>query len=288
MTDETETEIFDDTDYNAYHYDNMRINPIDGDYYHVWIHKVVEKLNSGKDVVIIFAGEKGNGKSYAMLRLAEILQEELNLFKGEFDVGRNFVYDPLNYLDIMRNIDLPEDPDADMNPNREIICIDEAGLQAHKKDYYDTMNDAISDMLDIQRKAGVCLMFGLPHAADLDSRIKQDVDFVVEMIDVGVGSVTGYGIQHGRLDDKQRFYVDFNQQELLVNPNLNYQDDWGAWSPDEPKDEEKLKKFTEKENKFKSDTPEEKYQEIKKKREEEGDEKSEEDKLFEEALQEAL
>lgn len=76
--------MFDDENYKAYHHDTMRVNPINGDYYHVWIHKVAEKLNQGKDVTIIICGEKGNGKSYGAIRLAEILQEELDLFKGDF------------------------------------------------------------------------------------------------------------------------------------------------------------------------------------------------------------
>lgn len=277
-------EFFDDENYKAYHWDRMRTNPINGDYYHIWIHKVVEKLNNGEDVVIMFCGEKGNGKSYGALRFAEILYDELNVFKGEFDVDRNFVYDPLDYLDIMRNIELPDNLDSDINPNRELIAIDEINNLAHKKDYYDEMNDAIADVLNIQRKANVCLTLIGPRAGELDARIKDDVDFVVEFIDTGVAKVTGYGFQHGNLDARNRYFVDFNRQELLVNPNLSYENDWGGWFPEKPSDD-KLEVFTKLENEFKKNVPDEKYKEIQKKREEEGDEKSEADKKFEEALE---
>ena len=260
--------MFDD-EYSAYRQDGGK-NPINGSYRHIFIHKIVEKLNEGKDVNVVMCGEKGNGKSMGALRLAEILQNELNVFKDTFDPNRNLIYDTLDYLDIMRNISLPDHDsrEDDINPNREILIVDEAGVQLNKSDYHSEMNDAFSDMLDIQRKATCLVIYALPIAGDLDVRIKKDIDFVVEFIGVGVAKVTGYTFQHGRLEEDVRIFVNFNRQECLVNPQLSIIDDGGFWQPDLPNSDELIEHYTEKENEFKEGLPDELYEKIKEQREE--------------------
>jgi hypothetical protein len=261
--------MFDD-EYEAYNEYNGK-NPINDEYYHVFIHKIVEKLNEGKDVNVVMCGEKGNGKSIGALRLAEIMHDELNVFKGSFDPERNLIYDTLDYLDIMRNIELPEwDEDIDINPNRECIIVDEAGVQLNKSDYTTEMNEAFGDMLDVQRKANCLVIYALPIAGDLDVRIKRDIDFVVEFIDVGVAKVTGYTYQHGRLEEDARFFVNFARQEALLNPALSFGEQ-GFWKPDLPNDEEMIEAYTKRENDYKQELPDKLYKEIKESRREEED-----------------
>lgn len=265
---------FFDSDYEAYNYNNNKV-PIDGKFYHIFIHKVIEKLNEGKDVGIIMCGEKGNGKSVGALRLVEILYNELDVFDGEFDVERNFVYDTVDYLEILTEIPLPskDDRDDDINPDREAIIVDEAGVQLNKSDYQTEMNDAISDVNDVQRKANVLVIYSLPNAGDLDVRLKRDIDFVVEFVEQGVGRVTGYTYDHGRLDDDNRRFVNFSREETFVNSNLQMFNEWeGHWRPDLPKDDEMWNTFVELENEYKKELPQQRLEEIKKKRKEEEEE----------------
>jgi len=259
-------------EYEAYT-SNGKKNPIKGQYYHIFIHKIVEKLNQGKDVNVVFCGEKGNGKSMGMLRLGEIIQNELDIMDGDIDPQRNLIYDTLDYLEIMKDIPLPDydERDDDINPDREVIMVDEAGVQLNKSDYHTEMNDAFSDMLDIQRKANCLVMYALPVAGDLDVRIKQDIDFVVEYIGTGVAKVTGYTYQHGRLDDSSRFFVNFNRQEIMLNPNLNLAEDGGFWMNDLPHSEELIKYYTEKENEYKESLPQELFDKIREERKEDED-----------------
>jgi hypothetical protein len=274
-----------DEEYESYNHHGDK-NPINGKYFHIFIHKIVEKLNEGKDVNVVMCGEKGNGKSIGALRLAEIMHKELNVFKGSFDPERNLIYDTLDYLDIMRNIELPEwDEDIDINPKRECIIVDEAGVQLNKSDYTTEMNEAFGDMLDVQRKANCLVIYALPIAGDLDVRIKRDIDFVVEFIDVGLAKVTGYTYQHGRLDEDVRFFVNFNRQEALINPNLSISDQ-GYWEPDLPDDEEMIQAYTERENDYKQELPDKLYKQIKEsRREDEEDGKSRFDEILEEKMQ---
>lgn len=257
-------------DYEAYNESGGK-KPIKGKYFHIFIHKIVEKLNDGKDVNVVICGEKGNGKSMAALRLGEIIQNDLNLMSGDFEPSQNLIYDTLDYLDIMRKIDLPsyDDRDDDINPNRKVLIVDEAGVQLNKSDYHSEMNNAFSDMLDIQRKANCLVIYALPNAGDLDVRIKNDVDFVIEMIDTGWAKVTGYNYQHGRLDDSYRIFVDFNQQEVLLNPKMSIKEDNGFWDVDLPHTEELIKYYTEKENEYKEELPQKLYEKIKAERNDE-------------------
>jgi len=267
--------------YSAYN-DSGSKKPVKGEYHHIFIHKIVEKLNEGKDVNVVICGEKGNGKSMAALRLAEIIQNELNLVQGEFNPKENLIYDTLDYLDIMRKIDLPDydDREDDINPNRQVLIVDEAGVQLNKSDYHSEMNTAFSDMLDIQRKANCLVIYALPNAGDLDVRIKNDVDFVVELIATGVAKITGYKYQHGRLEDSYRIFVDFNRQEVMTNPNLSLKNDNGFWNVDLPHTEELIKFYTEKENEYKEGLPEELYQKIKQERQDEEDSASAFDEIL--------
>lgn len=261
--------MFSNSDYEAYTKNGLK-NPVNEEYHHIFIHKIIEKLNQGKDVNVVMCGAKGNGKSMGALKLVEILYNDLDVFKGQFDAQTNLIYDTLDYLDIMRNIELPEydSRDDNINPEREAIIIDESGVQLNKSDYNSEMNDAIADMLQVQRKANCLVIYCLPIAGDLDVRIKKDIDFVVEFIDVGIAKVTGYTFQHGRLDKDSRLFINFNRQELLTNPQLSLLDDHGFWKPSMPKDKDNLKVYSEKENDYKQGVPEELFQKIKKKRRE--------------------
>lgn len=268
-------------EYEAYN-ENSGKNPINGEYFHIFIHKIVEKLNQGKDVNVVMCGEKGNGKSMGALRLAELIQNELNVMQGDFNPETNLIYDTLEYLEIMKDIELPayDARDDDINPNREIMIVDEAGVQLNKSDYHTEMNDAFSDMLDIQRKANCLVIYALPIAGDLDVRIKNDIDFVVEFIDVGVAKVTGYNYQHGRLDDSVRIFVDFNRQETLLNPGLSLMEDPGFWKPDLANNEELIKYYTEKENEYKEELPQELYEKIKEQRAEDDETENKFDQIL--------
>lgn len=264
--------MFADSDYKAYT-DNRKKRPVNGIYEHIFIHKIVEKLNEGKDVSVVMCGEKGNGKSIGALKLVEKLYNDMDVFKGDFNPETNLIYDTLDYLEIMKNIELPEfnDRDDNINPDREAIIVDESGVQLNKSDYNSEMNDAFSDMLQIQRKANCLVIYCLPVAGDLDVRIKRDVDFVVEFIEQGIARITGYSFQHGRLDDDSRIYVDFNRQELIVNPDLNIGDDHGFWTPSLPNDEDLIEAYTKKENQYKESVPEELYEKIKENRDDQED-----------------
>ena len=265
---------FFDSEYEAYNHNGKKV-PIDDNFEHIFIHKIVEKLNEGKDVSVIMCGEKGNGKSIGALKLVEILYDKLDVFKGDFNVERNFVYEPIQYLEVLSDIPLPEkdDREDDINPEREAIIIEEAANLLNKSDYHSKMNKTVSDMNNIQRKANVLVIYTLPRAGDLDSRLKKDVDFVVEFVDQGVGKVTGYTFDHGRLDEDNRRFVDFSREETFVNPNLQIFNSWeGHWRPDLPSDE-LLEKFIPLENEYKGELPRERLEELKReqKEEEEGD-----------------
>lgn len=260
-------------EYEAYPQQGLYKKPLQGDYYHIFIHKIVEKLNEGKDVSIIFCGEKGNGKTYGALRLIEIMHDDLNMFAEDFDPQEQVIYDPLDYLDQMRKIDIPDEDEREdnINPDRKAFLVDEAGIQLDKSNYYGDMNNAFADMLDIQRKANCLVIYALPVAGKIDSRIKDDIDFVIEMKDHGVASVTGFTFQHARLDEAKRIFVNYNQQEAL----LSKFDSNGLWKFDEIEDQDMLLEAMNIVDNFKREFPEEKYQELKKKREKEEEDEEE-------------
>jgi len=84
-------------EYKATYGKTLNIVPIQGKRYNYFIHEIAMRLNRGEAPVVVFVGDMGNGKSEKALRLVEILQGELNMFKGSF-TNDQLIYDPLEFM----------------------------------------------------------------------------------------------------------------------------------------------------------------------------------------------
>jgi len=239
--------------YNALTHNNRK-NPIEGEFYHIFIHKVVEKLNEGLAPTIAIVGKQGLGKSMTAMRIGEILHHEVNAMAGDFNPESQLVYDVLPFLERIHDITPPKE-DGKPCPEREVFIFDEGGVNLASVDWRSQENRGVQEVLQTMRIKNCVYIFVLPEINKLDKQARENLDFIVTMKDIGKAYVKGIKYNHDRLDNKyRRFYVPY-----------------GFWDVDKPVDgivESYRKVEIPNKNKF----IEERIEKIKEKRKEEAEE----------------
>lgn len=199
--------------YNALTY-NMRKNPIRGEFYHIFIHKIVEKLNQGLAPTIAIVGKQGLGKSMTAMRIGEILYDDINAFKGSFSPEDSLVYDILPFLERIHDIEPPED-EGKPCPDRELFIFDEGGVNLSSVDWRSQENRGVQEALQTMRIKNCVYIFVLPEINKLDKQARENLDFIVTMKDVGKAYIKGIKYNHDRLDNKyRRFYVPYGYWDI--------------------------------------------------------------------------
>lgn len=205
-----EDEMFLDTDYKAFTPgDKFNLIPIQGKFFHPFIHKVVEKLNDGLAPTIAIVGKQGLGKSFTAMKIAEILHEEVNVMNGNFTPETQLVYDVLPFLKRIRDI-TPPDEEGKPCPEREVFIFDEGGVNLSSVDWRSQENRGVQDALQTMRIKNCVYIFVLPEINRLDKQARQNLDFIISMKTIGGAIVTGIIYNHDRLNDRnKRFFIDF-------------------------------------------------------------------------------
>lgn len=216
---------------------NNKLAPVNDEFYHPWINKLVQKLNDGLAPTIAIVGKQGNGKSYTAVKLAEILYDEINVFEGDFEPSRNLCYTPLEFVEIFQDIEVPVPRDEDgivqvdemedINPKREMIILDEAATNLNVLDHHDSFNRSVDELLQTQRFMNCVTVFITPKIGSLDSRVRQEVDFMIEMVDQGLGKPYGLSFQHANLGSN-------SDRRFIPYYALGY------WKVEEINDEQKM------------------------------------------------
>lgn len=241
-------------DYEALYPNSVSIKPLQGKKYNYIIHELAMRLNRGEAPIVIFNGHTGSGKSEKALRLVEILQEELNLFKGEWTQDQ-LVYDPLEFLEKIMEIDEPnpENVDKDIHEERTAFIFDEAGINLNIADYHSDMNKSVDKVLQTMRILNSLYIFCVPELSSLDSRISRKADIIVE--------VEAQGVALPKLVEKDHTAT---KKAEAYNKIALYNH---KWYPDRPSDEN-IKIYQNKELPFKFEELEKMYEDMKKEREE--------------------
>jgi len=240
-------------EYDALYFRSASIRPIKGNYYNYFIHELAMRLNRGESPSVIFVGNQGMGKSEKALRLVEILQEELNMFKGEFS-EEQLVYDPLNFLEQLMDIETP-DPDADQNvhEDRRAMIFDEAGINLNVADYHSDMNKSVDEVIQTMRILNSLYIFCVPQYSSIDSRIQREADIIVKVEEQGRATPILIEKDHTAMKKSDAF------RKIGLYKH--------KWRPDRPS-EENRKIYKNKEVPFKLGNLETLYEDMKKEREE--------------------
>ena len=152
---------------------------------HPFFVYICNMINNGLTPVIIIVGKEGLGKSMAGNVVADTLHET-NVLRGDFKPGEQVVYDPLEFGLFLRN------------STRRIIFFEEAGETVNKNDYNSKLNHMVAGAVRTQRKRENPYLFVTPDFDELDPRIKDKVDVLIELNDDREAQITIYEKKHGR------------------------------------------------------------------------------------------
>lgn len=125
----------------------------------------IKRLRENRNLVILFDGQVGGGKSYGSLSVADYLTPSMQ-------VGYNLdslVYSIPEFIQKVKTL-----------PPGEVIIMDEAGITAGSRDTMTRDSKVLSKVIQSIRYLQHCTMFSLPNINFLDKSIRLMIDIVFD------------------------------------------------------------------------------------------------------------
>ena len=131
------------------------------------IRWILKRLDSDKDVFIAITGDRGSGKSYGSLTIAEEVLKEKNM-----NVTQNLFmhYEAWEWLDAL----------TQKTRKYQIDIIDEGGIFAGNRDWNSKSNKIVSKISQMVRYLNRVVIFNLPSLDKLDSHIRSLIHLHIE------------------------------------------------------------------------------------------------------------
>jgi hypothetical protein len=127
-----------------------------------------QRLQENRNLVILFSGKVGGGKSYASLSVADYLLPDARV---SYELT-SMVYSISDFIDRVKKL-----------PAGETVILDEAGLAAGSRDFASKENKVLSKIIQSIRYLKHCSIFSLPNPNFLDKNIRLMVDVVFNHTD---------------------------------------------------------------------------------------------------------
>lgn len=128
------------------------------------MHDRVHKHN--KNVLAIFVGETGSGKSYMALRLAEILDPD-------FDINR-VCFDTENFLTILKN-----GIETGTLKKGSVVLYDEIGISHSNRNFYESVNKALNFVFQGFRRENLITFMTVPKIKFVDLQTRELMHYLI-------------------------------------------------------------------------------------------------------------
>lgn len=137
---------------------------------------ILRRLKSKKPAVVFISGDSGEGKSYAALRMQELLLE-LQGMNLEDHLHKINVYTPIEYP---KKLDkLLHDPEL---KKLNIICMHEAREIVKAKQWHSFLNQAVSDVNAMSRSLKrLCFIIISQFIRDISSDIRYTLNYYIKV-----------------------------------------------------------------------------------------------------------
>ena len=129
----------------------------------VLINHILDKIKHNQDYKLAVIGECGNGKSYACLRMAELLDPTFTLDRLVFH-GEDFLR--------LLNSELPKGA---------VIIWDEASTGLDARNFMMLLNKLLDNVLVTMRHRNIILMISVPSTFFVDKRARELMDGCIDM-----------------------------------------------------------------------------------------------------------
>ena len=127
-----------------------------------------KRLAENRNLVILFTGKVGGGKSLGSLSVADYLTPDM---KVGYDLS-SMVYSIEDFIQQIKTL-----------PPGEVIIMDEAGITAGNRDTMTRESKALSKVIQSVRYLKHCSIFSLPNINFLDKNIRLMIDIVFEHVE---------------------------------------------------------------------------------------------------------
>lgn len=124
-----------------------------------------ERLRENRNLVILFSGKVGGGKSYGSLSVADYLTPSMRV---GYDLN-SLVYGIPEFIEKVKTL-----------PPGEVIIMDEAGVTAGSRDTMTRDSKVLSKVIQSIRYLQHCSIFSLPNINFLDKSIRLMIDIVFD------------------------------------------------------------------------------------------------------------
>lgn len=138
-----------------------------------FVRTLKNRLNHGKNLVILIVGKVGTGKSYAALRLGERIDPNFSVEHVKFTVD-----------DFLKLLNKRTESGADYLKPGSCIVFDEAGIAAGARNFQSVFNKAMSYVFQIFRHRRLAIILTVPHEKMVDLHLRASTDYRIEMLSV--------------------------------------------------------------------------------------------------------
>lgn len=125
----------------------------------------IKRLKENRNLVILFSGKVGGGKSYGSLSVADYLTPSMRV---GYDLD-SLVYSIPEFIQKVKTL-----------PPGEVIVMDEAGITAGSRDTMTKDSKVLSKVIQSIRYLQHCTIFSLPHVNFLDKSVRLMVDLIFD------------------------------------------------------------------------------------------------------------
>lgn len=167
---------------------------INGQWVHPVMARIVNQINDGLAPNIAVVGKEGYGKSMTGLWIAYLLHNKLNVLRNDLNLDNQLVYRPLEFLFLERE------------STRTAELFEEANETLNVNDYHTVFNKSVAGAVRTQRKRENPKIFIGPELQQIDSRIRDKLDVVVEMKGKRYAEVTTYKLKHAKKSNRGMDY----------------------------------------------------------------------------------
>jgi hypothetical protein len=159
-----------------------------------FVNLIVDRLlNRNKNLICIFIGPTGSGKSYSSIRLGEVVSERTN---SPFNID-NVIFSTKELIELIENNRLKKG---------SAVVYEEVGVEADARNFYKEENKQLSYILETFRTMNICLIMNVPNKSMADKKIRLLSHVNVEMKHINHHDKTAWGEvrfnQYNALKDK--------------------------------------------------------------------------------------
>lgn len=131
-----------------------------------YIQEVIDKYNA--NMLILVVGDTGSGKSYASLKMSELIS---GLYGKDFKIN-NVAFSALEFMEIVQNKELKKG---------DAIIWDEVGVDLNARNWQSVTNKLVNALMMTFRNLNLVVFFTVPDASFVDSATRKLFHAIFEM-----------------------------------------------------------------------------------------------------------